>query len=111
MNDKLKAKKIYVTVGWKNSNIPMGNKIGCWILPDDSLTEIQIAKKIRKQFADHPEHHGYTKDTKPFKPSDLYWAIFDDLYATKSRICSDNWREGEIIVNNPSEISNRSGDL
>ncbi|HJU58772.1 MAG TPA: hypothetical protein VJ583_03425 [Nitrososphaeraceae archaeon] len=71
------SKAIYITIGHPNSPFPMGTRITTMVVLSDGETEIQIAKLVRKKFAAHPEMHGYAKEQKPFKPSELYYAIFD----------------------------------
>lgn len=75
--------KIFVTIGFDSTN-------GIPIIPDmlvvynsKETTAIQMAKRVRKEVADHPEDYGWAPGTK-FKPSDLYWTIRDER---DSKIC------------------------
>jgi len=87
-NNKFKCKNIFVTIGVEFSRIPMANKIRMLIW--DGESEIKIVKRLRKQFADNPENHGWSKGTK-FIPSQLFYAIFDSFEDKTPRITSENF--------------------
>ncbi len=89
------TKIVYITIGHRFSNIPMGNKVATLVFEDE--TEIQVAKKLRKNFAEKPYAHGYSIDTKSFKPSELYWAIFDSPKDDNPRIQSENYHPGILV--------------
>jgi hypothetical protein len=78
------TKKIYITVGNRFSNKPIRNKT---VFVTGILTEIQAAKKLRKLCA----------DIDNIKPSELYWAIFDNLDDEKPRISSKNYIQGNLV--------------
>jgi hypothetical protein len=73
-----KSKIVYITIGHQNSPFPMASRIGTIVWLEDNETPVQIAKKVRKKFAEHPEMHGYSREQSPFKPSELYYAIFEE---------------------------------
>ena len=79
LNNKLRenSTSCFVTIGWKNSNVPITNKVLCQALYGE--TDVQIAKTLRKQVAENPTGYGFVSGTK-FKPSDLFYAIYE--YAT-----------------------------
>ncbi len=86
MNEE--TKKIYITVGHRFSNIPIPNKVLYFIDTDDKCrTEIKCAKLLRKSEA----------DGRNIKPSELYWAIFDNLDDEKPRISSKNYIQGNLV--------------
>ncbi len=80
-------KKVFITIGWEHSNIPMGEKIATYIFDNES--PVKIAKKLRKQFADNAENHGWVKGTR-FNPSQLFYAIYDDIDETQPFAFSEN---------------------
>jgi hypothetical protein len=96
MNEK--AKKIYITVGHRFSSIPNQNKVKFLVLPEWE-TETKVAKKFRKKCAEKPQIYlGFTgENQKAFKPSELYWAIFDNLDDEKPRISSKNYIQGNLV--------------
>jgi hypothetical protein len=96
-------KTIFVTIGHRFSTIPMANKVAILVFEDE--TETKVAKKFRKKLADKPQFHGYSSNTKSFKPSELYWAIFDSPKEDKPRIKSDNYNPGSLVSVNSFQFS------
>ena len=94
------TKKVFVTIGWEKSNIPMARKIACHIYPGESV--VKIAKKIRKDFADNCENHGWAKGSN-FKPSQFFYAVYDDIDAKIPFECSEN--TPEKFRNIPAEVA------
>jgi len=66
----------FITIGVGFSNIPMARKIATYVNLEVE-TPVQAAKRLRKTFAKYPFNHGWSIDTKPFKPSQLFYAIYD----------------------------------
>ncbi len=73
----------------------MANKVAVLVFDDES--EIKAAKKISIILSDFPQQGGYSIDTKPFNPSDLYWGIFDYVEDETPRISSRNWHSGILV--------------
>jgi len=69
----METKTVFISIGVENSPIAMAEKIATIVYEDE--TEIQVAKQLRKKFADTPYFHGYSIDQKPFKPSHLWFTI------------------------------------
>lgn len=65
---------IFVTIGVLISPIPMGKKIAIHFDPTIE-TPIKAAKRLRKEFAEEAQYHGFAPGTK-FKPSELYYLIY-----------------------------------
>lgn len=66
----------FITIGVEFSNIPMERKIAAYVNLEIE-TPVKVAKQLRKTFAKHPSNHGWSIYTKPFKPSQLFYAIYD----------------------------------
>ncbi len=84
------SKIVYITIGHPKSPFPMASRINTIVWLEEE-TIVKVAKKMRKNFADHPSNHGYSNDQKPFNPSELYYAIFQDSEGTVLLECSDNY--------------------
>lgn len=76
-------KKIYITVGSRFGNYL--KKRECLLY--ENSTETQMAKNFRKQESNRLH----------MKPSELYWAIFDNLDDEKPRVCSKNYIQGNSV--------------
>jgi hypothetical protein len=46
---------------------------------------------MRKQIADNPSNHGYTRDTKKINPSYFAWAVYDNIESKTPILKSENW--------------------
>jgi len=86
-NEEGKYQEFYVTTGVHFSNIAMAEKIATFC--NEDKTPIQIAKEMRKSFADNCENHGWAKGTK-FIPSQLFYAIYEHKNDTVPIFYSDN---------------------
>ena|SRR5688572_24272789 len=54
-------------------------------------TEGKEAKKLRKEVAENTAHFGFPREFGGFAPGELYWAVFEDVFAQKLVQASDNW--------------------
>jgi hypothetical protein len=75
-------KKIYITIGSRFGTYVKRKEYALF----ESTTEIQIAKYFRKQESNRLH----------MKPSELYWAVFDNLDDEKPRIHSENYIQGNL---------------
>lgn len=66
----------FISIGHPKCFGLMAEKIRAFVVLNE--TTIQLAKSIRKQFADHPEMHGWSRETK-LNPSDLFYAVYGNL--------------------------------
>lgn len=85
-NDEIEV--YYITIGVEFSNIPMAEKIATFVNLGKE-TPTQVAKLLRKTFAENAENHGWVKGTK-FLPSQLFWVIYDTKSSEKGFACSKN---------------------
>ena len=102
------SKIVYITVGNPRSPFPMATKVSAIVWFPDGETPVKIAKKMRKSFADHPSMHGYSLDTKPFKPSFLYYAIYEEKSGVVPTWSSDNFPGQDFIHENSIMTSSTS---
>jgi hypothetical protein len=91
---------LYVSIGHPARKEPM---IHAAVIPDN-IDILAATKKLRKEVAENAGHYGF-RDTQGnaivFKPSELYWAIFESLEDEKPTLCSDNYGTGVPKGENP----------
>ena len=63
---------IFVTIGVPFNRIPIMQKVMIYVDIESGETQVQAAKKLRKQVADNIENHGFVVGTN-FTPSELYY--------------------------------------
>lgn len=90
----------YVTIGHPARREPMLATIGI-VIPNEKAAREQ-AKTLRQEVARNAGHYGF-RDTQgnviTFKPSELYWAVFDNKDDEKPALHSDNYLWGVLGEN------------
>lgn len=72
--------QVYVTIGHPQSRIPIMPLVAVQADSEQDLRE--QAKKLRKVVADNAGHYGFrtpSGGSVTFKPSELYWAVFNTI--------------------------------
>lgn len=81
-------KQIYVSVGHPHSKIPFVNRT---VVNVEEGSERTTAKILRKDVANNPGHFGFPREFNGYKPSELYWAIFEGFSEDNPVLFSDNY--------------------
>lgn len=81
-------RRIFVRIGHPSAAEPILPYTGMDI-PEG--LEAKSAKKLRKEVAENPAHFGFPREFGGFAPAELYWAVFEDVFAQKLVLASDNW--------------------
>src|SRR5688572_29475604 len=79
-NTNATGERVYITIGHPHSRVPIVRPIAM-DLPNENEMRCE-AKKLRKEVAENAGHYGFRTEsggTITFKPSELYWAVFNTI--------------------------------
>jgi hypothetical protein len=78
---------VFITIGM--GKIIIMHKVKTCIKKGESFSK--VAKELRKQVADFPNHHCILVKNNKMKPSELNWGVYKGIDDIVPFIHSDNW--------------------